>query len=131
MYDNIDELKVNSLVEFVGILSTDPTLVDFETGHNELGEDDPFSSELLPERLSHHPPPSLVPRLHCLYATPLHHFNPLLSGSLPSTVTQEVLTEQGCNVKLCRDTLIDILTVMCQGDVLAAEYILLHLLSSV
>ena len=88
VYDN-ETIPVNSLVEFVGILSTDPTLTSFE-GEEDTDIVDPFSSETLAERRSHHPPPSLVPRLHCLFAVTLSHSNPLLpSLSLPLNTTQQ------------------------------------------
>lgn len=87
MYDNDTLPAVNSLIEFIGILSTDPLLVNFE--HEEVEHAhliDPFSSESLKERRSHHPPPSLVPRLHCIFAVPLSHSNPLLPLSLPPKI---------------------------------------------
>lgn len=41
------------------------------------------------ERKAHSPPPSLVPRLHCIIANKLTHSNPLLSSELAVPVQHE------------------------------------------
>ena len=43
----------------------------------------------------------------------------------------EDLIDAGCDVKTCRENLLDLLTTLLMGDHFAAEYTLLHLLSSV
>ena len=61
------ELKLHDLVEFVGVISLDPAMAATEPDT----EDCMSSSPALP-------PPSLVPRLHVLSWTRLHHNNPLV-----------------------------------------------------
>ena len=67
------------------------------------------------------PPPSLVPRLHALTFTHLAHNNPLLPPASPLPSLQEVAKVE----------LLTILTTCLLGDKLAAEYLLLHLISKV
>ena len=78
------------------------------------GEDEMGNSPSLP-------PPSLVPRLHALTFTHLAHNNPLLPPASPLPSLQEVAKVE----------LLTILTTCLLGDRLAAEYLLLHLISKV
>lgn len=83
--DGVEELRVTSVVECVGVLSKDPSLAHFdggEDGEELLGE----SSE---ERTAHSPPPSLVPRLHCILVRTLTHSNPLLPRDLLRPLPRE------------------------------------------
>jgi len=109
LYDIAEgDIKLNDMIEVVGIVSLDPSMA----AAGEEGEEDGFSS--LPSL----PPPSLVPRLHVLTHRVLPHPNPLpLEPSPdPSATRQELLA---------------ILTECLLGDKLAAEYLLAHLVSSV
>ena len=108
LYDVKDgELKLQDLVEFVGVLSLDPSLA---------GGDQDDEMSLSPSL----PPPSLVPRLHVLTFTKLQHSNPLLPlTSLPPVEA------------VARVELQTLLTSVMLGDRLAAEYLLLHLISRV
>lgn len=90
VYCDADTGPVNGLMEFIGILSTDPSLVNFETPDPNTDLVDPFASESLAERQSHCPPPSLIPRLHCLVTTPLSHSNPLLPLTVPPTNSKRI-----------------------------------------
>ena len=90
VYRDADIGPVNGLIEFVGILSTDPSLVNFETSDPNIDLVDPFASESLAERRSRCPPPSLIPRLHCLVTTPLSHSNPLLPLTIPPTNSKDI-----------------------------------------
>ena len=90
VYSDADTGPVNGLMEFIGILSTDPSLVNFETPDPNTDLVDPFASESLAERQFHCPPPSLIPRLHCLVTTPLSHSNPLLPLTLPPTNSKHI-----------------------------------------
>ena len=126
LYDQESTFKVNEMIEFIGILSVDPGLAVFDQ-HMEGVQDTAF---LTPDDLTtpeeqavHHPPPSLVPRLHCLTFHRLTHSNPCLPDAI-SDVSHTNLAEM-------RKELLSLLTKVAYGDSLAAEYILLHLVSSV
>ena len=108
LYDVKDgDLKLQDLVEFVGVLSLDPSLASGDTD-----EEMSLSPAL--------PPPSLVPRLHVLTFSLLQHSNPLLPlTSLPPVEA------------VARVELQTFLTSVLLGDRLAAEYLLLHLISRV
>jgi len=110
LYDVKDgDLKLQDLVEFVGVISLDPALAGGEEGEEEMMTVSPCL-----------PPPSLVPRLHVLTFTPLQHNNPLLpQTSLPSVQA------------VARVELQTLLSSALLGDRLAAEYLLLHLISRV
>lgn len=131
VYCDSQLFPVNGVFEFIGILSSDPSLVNFEPGVPEQNILDPFVSETSAERHVHCPPPSLIPRLHCILATPLSHSNPTLPITLAPPITKQDLIDAGCDVKTCRENLLDLLTTVLMGDHFAAEYMLLHLLSSV
>lgn len=76
------------MFEFIGILSVDPLLVhhDHTSNGSELdstsGLPVALTEENVAEIKAHHPPPSLVPRLHCIVAYKLAHSNPLLPRNL-------------------------------------------------
>ena len=70
------------MVEFVGVLTVDPTLVHFDQEEAEGGVLGPLLTETAAERKAHSPPPSLIPRLHCIVARRLCHSHPLLPGNL-------------------------------------------------
>jgi len=109
LYDVKDnDIKLNDVIEVVGIVSLDPNLAVPDVD-DEMG-----SSPTLP-------PPSLVPRLHALTFTHLSHNNPLLPSLPPFPPVNEV----------ARVELLHILTTCMLGDKLAADYLLLHLISKV
>ena len=89
VYCDSQLFPVNGLFEFIGILSSDPSLVNFEPGVPEQNMLDPFASETSAERQVHCPPPSLIPRLHCILATPLSHNNPTLPITLAPPITKQ------------------------------------------
>ena len=70
------------MVEFIGVLSVDPALAQFE--HPE--DEDSITAEMAAEHKAHSPPPSLIPRLHCIMARKLAHSNPLLPSNLTTPV---------------------------------------------
>jgi len=108
LYDlNEGDIKLNDMIEVVGIVSLDPGMA---AGGDESDEDG-FSN--IPSL----PPPSMVPRLHVLTHRVLSHPNPLPLDPSP---------EPGA-----RQELLAILTECLLGDKLAAEYLLAHLVSSV
>ena len=147
------------VVECVGVLSKHPHLTIFEEGGEVAGGGvEELPGESAAERSAHFPPPSLVPRLHCILVRTLAHCNPLLPRDLPRPLPGEgtcilcvivvsgfqsyllpslslflyiVYLSQFGGVARSRDLLLSLLTPALLGDGLAAEYTLLHLLSSV
>ncbi|GAB2288319.1 Mini-chromosome maintenance complex-binding protein, variant 2 [Dionaea muscipula] len=110
------DLKLNDVFEFVGVLSFDSDFAvkrdDFEELSNGFGE-----NELVQL------PPCKVPRIHCLVHQKLgvHNF-------LPS----KPMLEPDCLViRGIRQSLLDHLTSILGKDVVAAQFLLLHLLSQV
>ncbi len=77
-------------MEFIGVLSVDPVLAHFEGGEEGGMEDnatvsvgaDPLMLETTAERQAHSPPPSLIPRVHCISARQLSHSHPLIPQSV-------------------------------------------------
>lgn len=127
VYDQESTFKVNDMVEFVGILSVDPGLAIFPDQHMEDATDS--DGLITPEEQAvHHPPPSLVPRLHCLTYRSLTHSNPCVPFNIKGESSMQQLMGQLAEV---RGELLSLLTQVAYGDCLAAEYLLLHLVSSV
>jgi hypothetical protein len=112
LYDIVEgDIKLNDIIEVVGIVSLDPSLA------GGLGEEEDGMAFSSSPAL---PPPSLVPRLHALTYKVLPHSNPL---PLPPTGPTEAAQ--------ARSELLAILTEALLGDVLAAEFLLCHLVSGV
>ncbi len=155
------------MVEFIGVLSMDLSLVNFEPVDSLAGQVD---VETAAERKAHSPPPSLIPRLHTITARLLSHSCPLLPRDLTPPVNNEgnpsltsppnqkfntlfvicavvhmislidfincilsctALSMLSCDFHVSRQTTLDMLTQTLLGDSMAAEYTLLHLISSV
>merc|ERR1719471_1246987 len=113
LYDVADgDIKMQDLVEFIGVVSLDPGMA----AEDETGEDDMMTMTTNPSM----PPPSMVPRLHVLSLTKMTHNNPLLP-----------LTSVPGAEEVARVELHTLLTSCLLGDRLAADYLLLHLLSRV
>lgn len=132
VYEDWDSFKLNDTLEVFGILSVSPAL-------SALAEEKDASSSLLDptecmetaeEQRVHCPPASLVPRLHMLYARPLPHNNPLL----PSATLEDnsaFLSSTLSEMAAVRAELLTYFTHILLGDALAAEYLILHLISNV
>ncbi|XP_019737622.1 mini-chromosome maintenance complex-binding protein [Hippocampus comes] len=132
VYEDWESFKLNDTIEVYGILSVSPAL-------GALAEDKDASSSLIDasdsmetaeEQRVHSPPASLVPRLHMLYAKPLAQNNPLLpcaslqdNHAFLSSTLNEMVSVRG--------DFLAYLTHVLLGDSLAAEYLILHLISSV
>lgn len=132
VYENWDSFKLNDTLEVYGILSVSPALsalADEKDASSSI-VDPTECMETAEEQRVHCPPASLVPRLHMLYAKPLSHNNPLLpcatlednSAFLSSTLSE---------MASVRAELLTYFTHVLLGDVLAAEYLILHLISDV
>lgn len=111
LYNNTNDIKMNDMVEIVGFLSLDPSLSDVSSI-----EDD----ERAMETQTHNPPPSLIPRIHCVHWRRISYYNPLCDVELSSQEMQSLKKE-----------LHILLTQLLVGDELAAEYLIYHLLSDV
>ncbi|XP_034754577.1 mini-chromosome maintenance complex-binding protein [Etheostoma cragini] len=132
VYENWDGFKLNDTLEVFGILSVSPALsalADKKDSSSSL-LDPTECMETAEEQRVHSPPASLVPRLHMLFAKPLPHNNPLLpcatlednSAFLSSTLSE---------MASVRAELLTYFTPILLGDALAAEYLILHLISNV
>eukprot|EP00731_Ephydatia_muelleri_P020565 Em0013g292a len=89
------------------------------------GQSRTVQAEGAAERKARSPPPSLVPRLHCILSRLLSHSNPLVTGG------SLALLKDSSAVGGARELALSVLTEVLLGDRLAAEYALLHILSSV
>ena len=129
IYEDTEKFKVNDLVEFYGVLSVDPSLAMFDDQameeENSLLNPTEFLSR--EEQNVHHPPPSLVPRIHCILAHHLAHNNP----TIPSECTADQCKAFLPPVAGIRSELLANLTKLLNGDSVAAEFLLLNLVSSV
>jgi len=190
VYENFDSYKINDIVEFVGILSKDPSLAYMhdengdsvymsatnqqmtsdKTKMDQMETDEPNETENQDKKASLSSyPPSLVPRLNCIKSFRLVHNNPLLSNKLTYENDEKEeakqnttywnqqyrsfladlindnhmnqLSQEQLDVNLIenskiyllklRQELINCLQEILLGDSLAAEYLLMHLLSTV
>lgn len=131
VYEDWDKFKVNDMLEVYGVLSVSPALSALADEKENCALLDPSDSmETAEEQRVHCPPASLVPRLHVLHAQPLCHNNPLLPpGTLEdnSAFLSSVLSE----FPSVRSELLSYLSHVLLGDALAAEYLILHLISTV
>lgn len=117
IYDSPDsDLKLNDVFEFVGVLAFDSELTVDKDNSDE------FSNGLCEDVLVHLPS-SKVPRLHCFIHRKLglHDF----IHSFPMSEPKPHL------VKEIREALLGHLTAVLGNDGLAAQFVLLHLLSRV
>ncbi|XP_022288732.2 mini-chromosome maintenance complex-binding protein-like [Crassostrea virginica] len=131
VYEDMDSFSVNDTVEFIGVLSVDPSLAHF---HEENRTDGTISSvdgyeEPMEERNAHAPPPSLVPRLHAIIHHKLRHNNPHLPAEKEKVESD--VSSMRTEISLLRRQILSALEQVMLGDSLAAEYFLCHLISSV
>lgn len=102
-------LKLNQIIEIIGFISLDPFL--------NIVHSDETMTEV--EITVHHPPASLVPRLHAI--------------KIIQSIKQDIkiVSEVMSKAELIRNDLHLILSELLFGDHLAADYLICHLLSSV
>ncbi|XP_040033705.2 mini-chromosome maintenance complex-binding protein [Gasterosteus aculeatus] len=132
VYEDWDGFKLNDAVEVFGILSVSPALsalADEKDASSSL-LDPADSMETAEEQRVHSPPASLVPRLHMLYAKPLPHNNPLLPAAACEQ-NSAYLSSTRSEMATVRTELLAYFTHILLGDALAAEYLILHLISNV
>ena len=95
------------MVEFIGILSLDLSLAHHDQASDELElRNTPglYFEENTAEVKAHHPPSSLVPRLHCITAYKMAHSNPLLMRTLQIPVSLTGKCYSICILTLCVST---------------------------
>lgn len=97
---------MNQVIEVIGFISLDPL--------NIIDDSDEIMTEA--EIIVHHPPASLVPRLHAIK----------IIHSTKDIIVPQVMSK----VELIRNDLHLILNQLLFGDHLAADYLICHLLSS-
>ncbi|KAF5281090.1 hypothetical protein FQA39_LY17896 [Lamprigera yunnana] len=112
LYKDADKVKLNDVIEVVGFLSVDPVLTDISCNEN-------FGNEM--EVQMHNPPPSLIPRIHCVAFKKISHGIPLVENNI---LNLDRIQNAKKNLHL-------VLTQLLMGDVLAAEYLMYHLISRV
>ncbi|KAM9726909.1 mini-chromosome maintenance complex-binding protein [Menidia menidia] len=131
VYEEWDSFKLNDTLEVYGILSVSPALsalADEKDASSSL-LDPSESMETAEEQRVHSPPASLVPRLHMLHFKRLEHNNPLLPHT--SLQNSAFLSSTLSEMASVRAELLSYLTHVLLGDALAAEYLILHLISNV
>ena len=96
IYENFESFKLNDIVEFVGIISQDPSLAYMHDEHldepallayphtendeNTMETDNQSGEKKSKNVVLSSFPPSLVPRLHCIKSFHLYHNNPLVNS---------------------------------------------------
>lgn len=100
---------MNQIIEVIGFISLDPFLNIIDDS------DEMIMTEA--EITVHHPPASLIPRLHAIKI-------------IHSTKDIKIVPQVMSKVKLIRNDLHLILSQLLFGDHLAADYLICHLLSS-
>lgn len=117
LYTEDIELGLHDMVEVVGVYQYDPELAALDLGSMTLEESEEFATE--------QPIPGLAGVLHAITVKKVTPFS--LSRTTPSLGVDEL---QGRAQQL-RAQAIDVLAAPLGGDVLAAEYLLLQLVSRV
>ncbi|XP_069755970.1 mini-chromosome maintenance complex-binding protein isoform X2 [Narcine bancroftii] len=133
VYEDWDSFKVNDMLEVYGVLSVDPALgvMNEDSTKDGLSISDPAEyMDTMEEQRVHSPPPSLVPRLHAIVTRKLQHVNPFLPVTL-NDKEKDYITNLMPELSTVRAELLGFLTHALLGDSLAAEYLLLHFISTV
>uniref|UniRef100_A0A663EEU8 Mini-chromosome maintenance complex-binding protein n=1 Tax=Aquila chrysaetos chrysaetos TaxID=223781 RepID=A0A663EEU8_AQUCH len=134
VYESWDSFKVNDVLEVYGILSVDPVLSIVNNEERDSSALDPMECmDTAEEQRVHSPPASLVPRIHVILAQKLH--NTLTHYCLPALMKRRVkpviVSNFMSELSPVRAELLGFLTHALLGDSLAAEYLILHLISTV
>uniref|UniRef100_G1SH39 Mini-chromosome maintenance complex-binding protein n=1 Tax=Oryctolagus cuniculus TaxID=9986 RepID=G1SH39_RABIT len=135
VYEDWDCFKVNDILELYGILSVDPVLSVLNHDDRDASAQlDPMEcTDAAEEQRVHSPPASLVPRIHVVLAQKLQHINPLLPTCLNKEESKacKFVSSFMSELSPVRAELLGFLTHALLGDSLAAEYLILHLISTV
>jgi hypothetical protein len=122
LYDGTAVPKLNEIIEVLGIYEADPNAgvaSDADFSDNRFGWEE--------EIRSHHPPASVIPRLHGLAVRQLSHNNPLVPAPTPTAVAEQVRAAAPALKQQLREWL----AAATGATPLVAEYVILHLLSKV
>ncbi|NXU55564.1 MCMBP protein, partial [Turnix velox] len=130
VYESWENFKVNDVLEVYGILSVDPVL-SIMNNEESLALDPMECMDTAEEQRVHSPPASLVPRIHVILAQKLQHINPLLPACLNEEESKTFVSNFMSELSPVRAELLGFLTHALLGDSLAAEYLILHLISTV
>ncbi|NXF84536.1 MCMBP protein, partial [Sclerurus mexicanus] len=132
IYESWESFKVNDVLEVYGILSVDPVLSIVNNEERDSSALDPMECmDTAEEQRVHSPPASLVPRIHVILAQKLQHINPLLPACLKEEESKTFVSNFMSELSSVRAELLGFLTHALLGDSLAAEYLILHLISTV
>ncbi|XP_069823845.1 mini-chromosome maintenance complex-binding protein [Dendropsophus ebraccatus] len=134
VYEHWDTFRVNDVLEVYGVLSVEPALSILNEDRDLVSSllDPADCADALEEQRAHSPPTSLVPRIHAIVIEKLLHVNPLIPSSLCETVESKQTLSSLMSQLLCvRTELMGFMTHTLLGDSLAAEYLILHLISTV
>ncbi|XP_030058469.1 mini-chromosome maintenance complex-binding protein isoform X1 [Microcaecilia unicolor] len=132
VYENRDNLKVNDVLEVFGVLSVDSVPCATEERENTSPFLDAMDcADSIEEQRVHSPPASLVPRIHVLLIHKLQQINPLIPSSLQEEEKKLFVSGFMLELSSVRAELLGFLTHAFLGDSLAAEYLILHLISTV
>ncbi|NXK96765.1 MCMBP protein, partial [Formicarius rufipectus] len=132
VYESWESFKVNDVLEVYGILSVDPVLSIVNNEERDSSALDPMECmDTAEEQRVHSPPASLVPRIHVILAQKLQHINPLLPACLKEEESKTFVSNFMSELSSVRAELLGFLTHALLGDSLAAEYLILHLISTV
>ncbi|CAO2583526.1 Mini-chromosome maintenance complex-binding protein [Lemmus lemmus] len=133
VYEDWECFKVNDVLELYGVLSVDPVLSILNNEERDASAllDPMECSDMAEEQRVHSPPASLVPRIHVILAQKLQHINPLLPTCLNKEESRTFVSSFMSELSPVRAELLGFLTHALLGDSLAAEYLILHLISTV
>ncbi|NWS18776.1 MCMBP protein, partial [Pachyramphus minor] len=132
VYESWESFKVNDVLEVYGVLSVDPVLSLVNNEERDSSALDPMECmDTAEEQRVHSPPASLVPRIHVILAQKLQHINPLLPACLKEEESKTFVSNFMSELSPVRAELLGFLTHALLGDSLAAEYLILHLISTV
>ncbi|XP_033207989.1 mini-chromosome maintenance complex-binding protein isoform X2 [Belonocnema kinseyi] len=110
IYENKDSHKLNEVLDIIGFLSLDPL-------HSAIHDSEDYMDDM--EIQTHHPPASMVPRLHAVKVIPLAK-NEIFNDP-------QLISKAEC----IRGDLQMVLGQLLFGDQLAADYLICHLISSI
>eukprot|EP00743_Colponemidia_sp_Colp-15_P007560 GILK01008173.1.p1 GENE.GILK01008173.1~~GILK01008173.1.p1 ORF type:complete len:668 (+),score=75.35 GILK01008173.1:70-2004(+) len=121
MYDLEDQIRLNDIIEVIGVYCVTPSLAATPEANGR-------SEEAFPEEyMAHNPPTSLVPHLHVLTHRNLGRAHPLVHNGAVSTLFASAQP----SFPAMRTQIVNVLSRVLGGDMLAAEYVLLNMLSRV
>ena len=134
VYDDDDSLRLNDVVEFVGLLYYSPELTAAERD-KEMKDDNVYAtSSFIEEDNSKNPVSSLVPRFHALAYKVTSQNKFVNSSPVERFTATDLETSHGLTpekVAIARGKLLDMIANALGGDHFAAELVLMALVSRV